>query len=148
MATIKSVILPKFQINIPRLTEISDHQLNPAEWAHERLVRSIIDFEKGLDDDKEIGARMVSFTENQTFHIKDVGYWGPDFVIFYGTNRDGSPIELIQHISQVSVLLVAMPKEGDEPRRIGFDLEKRLEQDGKEDESGMDAGDSADQDAE
>jgi len=135
MAKDKLVTLPKFRIDIPRLSALSDHRTNPAKWAHERLVRSIIEFEKGLDDDKEIGARLVSFTEHETFHIEDVGYWGPDFVIFHGTNPDGNPVELIQHLSQVSVLLVAMPKEGDEPRRIGFILEEQLKRDAEEDES-------------
>ena len=41
-----------------------------------------------------------------------------------------SYVELIQHISQVNVLLVALPKEQEEPRRIGFMLEKRLGQGG------------------
>ena len=106
------------------------HELNPAEWAHERLVRSIARFEARLDDDTEIGARLVSFTEKDTFHIEDLGYWGPDFVVFYGTSLEGNPVELIQHISQVNVLLVALPKEQEEPRRIGFMLEKRLGQGG------------------
>ncbi len=136
MAEDKPVSFPKFGFDLSRLDAIQDHQLNPAKWAYERLVRSIIEFEKNLDEDKEIGARMVSFTENETFHIEDVGYWGPDFVKFYGINLDGNPVELIQHISQVSVLLVALPKEKNEPRRIGFILEERLEKDAEEDQGG------------
>ncbi len=62
------------------------------------------------------------------------GIGGPDFVKFYGMNLDGNPVELIQHISQVSALLVALPNEEDAPRRIGFILEKRLEQDAEETE--------------
>jgi len=98
---------------------------NHAKWAYERLAKSIIRFEKELDDETEIGARLVSFSNKDTFHIEDLGYWGPDFVIFYGSN-DGRPVELIQHISQVSVMLVALPKEKEEPRRIGFSLEEKL----------------------
>tara|TARA_R110001592_G_scaffold25555_3_gene96944 strand:+ start:3972 stop:4331 length:360 start_codon:yes stop_codon:yes gene_type:complete len=106
----------------------NDIQINPARWAHERLVRSIINFEKELDDEHEIGARLVNFSPTEPVHIDDLGYWGPDFVIFHGTNLDGRPVELIQHISQVNVLLVALKKEKPEPRRIGFELEKKLEE--------------------
>ena len=105
---------------------LDDHKLNPAKWTHERIVRSIIDFEKKLDETLEIGLRLVSFSNAEVIHINDVGYWGPDLVIFYGRNSLNHPVELIQHITQVSVLLVAMPKEGEEARRIGFDLEAKL----------------------
>lgn len=141
MATIKTLTFPKLGLEMPRVNAALDLENNPAKWAHERLVRSIARFEEALDDDKEIGARLVSFTEHETFHIEDVGYWGPDFVTFYGTNLDGNPVELIQHLSQISVLLIALPKESDEPRRIGFAMEERLEQDAKkeaEDEGGGD----------
>lgn len=117
-------INPMLTLNTPR---IPDSTLNPAEWTHERIVRSIVDFEKELDDQHEIGARLVSFTEREVIHIEDVGYWGPDIIIFYGRNADGNPVQLIQHISQVSVLLVALPKEHEEPVRIGFQLERKLQ---------------------
>jgi len=110
-------------------------QLNPAEWAWERLIKSINSFEEKLDDEHEIGGRLVNFGPNHTFHIEDVGYWGPDFVIFHGTNPEGQPLELIQHISQVNVLLVAMKKLGEKPRRIGFELMQQLEEDAEEDDN-------------
>lgn len=112
----------------PANFSIPSAQLNPAEWAYERLVRSINDFEQKLDNDHELGGRLVNFGSNLTFHIEDLGYWGPDFVKFYGKNDDGLPLELIQHISQVNVLLVALKKVSDKPpRRIGFKLIKELE---------------------
>ena len=39
----------------------------------------------------------------------------------------GKPIQLMQHYSQLSVLLCVVPKELEEPRRIGFILEQRFE---------------------
>jgi len=100
---------------------------SPAEWMYERLIRSIASFEENLDDTQEIGLRLVTFGEKETFHIEDVGYWGPDLVKFYGTSIDGKPIELMQHITQVSVLLIAVPKKAEKARRIGFELVQRLE---------------------
>ena len=104
-------------------------ELNPAEWMHERIVRSINSFEEQLDQDHEIGARLVNFGSNRTFYIEDVGYWGPDIIIFNGKTQDGNSVELLQHISQLSVLLVALekPQEQEKPRRIGFKLKEKVE---------------------
>src|SRR5882672_308814 len=81
---------------------------NPAESMYERIVRSIAEFEEGLDESQEIGLRLVNFG-SETFHIEDVGFWGMDLLKFYGRNSQGKPIELLQHISQISILLVAVP---------------------------------------
>ena len=46
-----------------------------------------------------------------------------------GVNGVGRPIRLVQHYTQVNVLLSAMPKEKPQepPRRIGFALQERVE---------------------
>ena len=43
---------------------------------------------------------------------------------FYGRDEDGAKTQLIQHVSQLSVTLRAVPKLAEEepPRRIGFHL--------------------------
>jgi hypothetical protein len=105
----------------------SDIEINPARWMHERIVKSIIDFEKHLSAEEEIGGRLVSAPSEGYFHIEDVGFWGPDMIIFHGTNQHGKPIQLLQHYSQLNVLLTALPKEKDQARRIGFILEQKLE---------------------
>ncbi|MBU2490436.1 MAG: hypothetical protein KKA60_13695 [Proteobacteria bacterium] len=50
------------------LSMISKSTLNPAEWMYERIVCSINDFEEALDHDHEVGARLVTFGANVTFH--------------------------------------------------------------------------------
>lgn len=100
---------------------------NPAEWMFDRLVRLIDDFEKGLSDEEEIGGRLVGAPGEGSFHIDDIGYWGPDLIMFFGKNHFGRPVRLIQHYTQLSVLLTSMPKEKDRPRRIGFALRERAE---------------------
>lgn len=103
---------------------------NPAEWAFVRLSRLIQDFESKLDADDEVGARIVNGPGDGAFHMRDVGFWGPDFILFMGVNEAGRPIRLIQHYTQLNVLLSAMPKsKPEEPaRRIGFQLQERVEQ--------------------
>lgn len=98
-----------------------------AEDVFYRLVSYIREFEANLDHDHELGARMVSFGTTVQFHIVDMGYWNPDIVTFDGLDEAGHRMKLIQNVSQLNVLLVAMPKreENQEPRRIGFVLEAR-----------------------
>jgi len=93
---------------------------NPASWMYERLMKYITTFEKGLDNDHEIGGRLVSFGNVLTFHIIEVGYYGPDIITFDGINDNNEPVKLIQHYSQLNVLLVAVKKFEENPRRIGF----------------------------
>ncbi len=102
-------------------------ELNPAEWMYERITRQIIEFEKGLTSDEELGGRFVAAPREGIMHIEDIGFWGPDLLIFYGTDGNGRPVQLLQHYSQLTILLCAVPKEKDAPRRIGFVLEQRLE---------------------
>jgi hypothetical protein len=99
--------------------------VNPAEWMFQRLKKYIQEFEAHLDDDHEIGAHLVSFGHDLTFHIQDMGYHGPDIVTFYGKNERGEDVQLIQHTSQLNVLLVAVRKQQEKPRRIGFILDQK-----------------------
>jgi hypothetical protein len=103
---------------------------NPAEWMFDRLVRLIDDFEKGLSDAEEVGGRMVGAPGDATFHIDDIGFWGPDLIMFYGKNQHGRPVRLIQHYTQISVLLTSVPKEKEQekPRRIGFIWREQAEE--------------------
>lgn len=95
---------------------------NLASEFHQRLINWINDFHKNLDQEHEVGARLVNFGQTVTFHIEDIGYWNPSLISFIGRNSDGEPVELIQHVSQISILLVAMKrKDTSQPKRpIGF----------------------------
>lgn len=99
---------------------------NPAEWAFVRLSRLIQEFEANLDKDEEIGARVVGLPGDGTMQIVDVGFWGPDLIMFFGRNADGKPVRLIQHYTQLNVVLSALKKPEDqaEPNRIGFRLDE------------------------
>ena len=117
-----SAVMAPVPATLPRPPEHAD---NPARWMFERLATYIKQFESTLDDEHEIGARLVSFGHNLTFHIEDMGYYGPDMIVFYGKNDNGEPVQLIQHTSQLSVLLVAVRKQSQQPRRIGFILDEK-----------------------
>ena len=105
---------------------VAKERLNPAEWTYKRLVSQITEFEAKLSSHEEIGGRFVTAPHMGTIHIIDIGYWNPDMLIFHAEDADGKPMQLIQHHSQLSLLLIALPKTRDEPRRIGFVLEAKL----------------------
>ncbi len=109
---------------IPPSGALSSHDLNPAEWMRERLLKQIKDFEGQLNSEEEVGVSLAMSTSSHAFHIERVGYWGPDMIILSGTNTDGKPVQLLQHYTQVSVLLTALPRIHEPARRIGFDLTK------------------------
>lgn len=96
---------------------------SPAQWAYERLILYIQNFESQLDNEHEVA---MGFTGGDAgvLRIEGIGYFDPDIVTFYGSDEDGSRNQLIQHVTQLSVMLRALPKapEVEEPRRIGFRL--------------------------
>jgi hypothetical protein len=105
------------------VTKKDEKLKSPAEWAHDRLVMYIQNFESQLDARQEIA---MGFAGDATgvLRIEGIGYFDPDIITFYGRDDSGARTQLIQHVSQLSVTLRAVPKEGDSdpPRRIGFQL--------------------------
>lgn len=61
--------------------------------------------------------------------IQGMGFFAPDMVTFYGEDGEGTKMQLVQHVNQLNVMLVAEPKsvEQEEPNRIGFQLAEDLE---------------------
>ncbi|WP_197205749.1 DUF6173 family protein [Cytobacillus firmus] len=99
-------------------------EANYASEFYRQIVEMISDFEKELDPDEEVGARLVSFGQTVQFHIQDIGYYDPSLIRFIGTLDNGSKVELIQHVNQISFILMALPKqiENEPATRIGFKL--------------------------
>ncbi len=110
------------------VTEKPLAQKSPAEWAYERLILYIQNFEDQLDNEHEVA---MGFTGGDAgvIRIEGMGYFDPDIVTFYGSDPAGTKTQLIQHVSQLNVMLRALPKTaGDEaPKRIGFRLAADLE---------------------
>jgi len=62
--------------------------------------------------------------------IEGMGYFDPDIITFYGQDQMGMRTQLVQHVSQLNVMLRALPKKtpAEAPTRIGFRLAQDLEQ--------------------
>ena len=103
-------------------------QKSPAEWAYQRLILYIQNFEKTLNAEEEVA---MGFTDTGAgvLKIQGLGYFDPDVVTFYGTDQMGARVQLVQHVSQLNVLLRSTPKEisAAEPNRIGFRLAEALD---------------------
>ena len=93
---------------------------NPVIEAFESLGKYVKKFEEDLDGDHEIGARLVSFGNAITIHVQGVGYSAPSLLSFTGVTDKGDKVNLVQHVSQLSFLLVAVPKIGATAYRVGF----------------------------
>ena len=106
------------QLEVPSM-----RNYNYADYQYEVIIERIREFEKDLDDDHEIALKLASFGKHITISVTDIGYNNPNIIVFNGY-VEGNRATLIQHISQLSFLLVSVPKsEPDKPpRRIGFDL--------------------------
>lgn len=101
-----------------------------AEWAYERLILYIQNFEKTLDNAQEVAMGFAG-SDMGVIRIEGMGYFDPDIITFYGSDPTGAKTQLIQHVSQLNVMLRALPRpdENVEPNRIGFKLAQELEKD-------------------
>ncbi|SNS15334.1 DUF6173 family protein [Tropicimonas sediminicola] len=112
---------------LPDIARTPPSQKSPAKWAYERLILYIKNFEELLDADHEVAMGFTGASAG-VLRIEGIGYFDPDIVTFYGSDADGTRTQLIQHVSQLNVILRALPKrpEAAEPRRIGFRLAEGL----------------------
>ncbi len=100
-------------------------QKSPAEWAYERLILYIRNFEGQLDTKHEIAMGFAG-GDAGVLRIEGLGYFDPDMITFYGRDDDGAKTQLVQHVTQLNVMLRAIPRAEPDtpPRRIGFRLAK------------------------
>ncbi len=105
-------------------------QKSAAEWAYERLILYIKNFEEQLDNEHEVAMGFVGGSAG-VMRIEGLGFFDPDIITFYGTDPSGTRAQLVQHVSQLNVMLRAVPKHEDaeKPNRIGFRLAADLEGD-------------------
>lgn len=102
---------------------IRESNLGLANVLYDRLMTQIADFEENLSAEEEIGGYLAAFGREILIRIEHVGYHNPYFITFSGWDlHTGARVRLVQHTTQIGVLLTAVPKapEHVEPRRIGF----------------------------
>ncbi len=102
---------------------------SPAQWAYERLALYIKNFEEKLDNEHEVAMGFAG-GDAGVLRIEGMGYFDPDVITFYGSDPTGARTQLIQHVTQLNVLLRALPKAAKQaaPNRIGFRLTEALDE--------------------
>ncbi len=121
----KAKLPAKAKVTAPAIAAPEEEKAKgPAEWAYDRLVMYIRKFESQLDQSQEIAMGFAG-GDAGVLRIEGLGYFEPDLITFYGRDDAGLKTQLVQHISQLSVMLRAVPTEApeDPPRRIGFRLQ-------------------------
>lgn len=103
-------------------------QKSPAQWAYERTVLYLKNFEEQLDNEHEVAMGFVG-GDAGVLRIEGMGYFDPDVVTFYGRDANGARMQLVQHVSQLNVIFRALTKQVHDqaPNRIGFRLYEDLE---------------------
>ena len=114
IAELKSNLSDSIQIPIFR-------DYTHADWKYEKLKEQIEEFQSDLTDDVDVCIALASFGTSMIMQVTDIGYQNPDMLYFYGY-INGNQTQLIQHVSQLNFVLMAIKKEEPErpPRRIGF----------------------------
>ncbi len=102
-------------------------QKSPAEWAYERLILYIRNFEEKLDAKHEVAMGFAG-GDAGVLRIEGLGYFDPDMITFYGSDEEGTKTQLVQHVTQLNVMLRAVAREepSEPARRIGFRLAEGL----------------------
>lgn len=120
---LKQINLPQILNNLHNMPEVKHPVYNvAAENYASKFYKTIIDrinkFEGQLDDQHEIGIKLVTFGQSITISVTEIGYSNPSIIIFRGLTENNEQIELIQHVTQLSFLLLTM-------KRINTDIPKR-----------------------
>lgn len=109
--------------NIPQFNPPDIKFKDDADTISEELIKAVNEFNRNLDEKYEVGIMLASFGQKITISVTGIGYQGDKLIKFIGYSLDnGSPVELLQHVSQLNFLLISVPRENpEEPKKeIGF----------------------------
>ena len=118
-------------VDLPKLAGSSRRQ-STAPGLVERIAAQIKEFEAQLDEAHTPG---IIVRGDMTLNLEQIGFHDPGLVLFIGSDERGRPARLLQHVSQVNIALIAVPRiDTEEPKKpIGFALRGDAETDGSRD---------------
>jgi hypothetical protein len=82
------------------------------------LLQRVKSFQRDLPEDHEAG--IATTTSGGPFYLAEMSLLPGGIVAFKGEAQDGSLIESAMHVSQVSLTLTALLKDGGRRRSMGF----------------------------
>ncbi|MDX0865587.1 hypothetical protein GOE00_02320 [Sinorhizobium medicae] len=111
--------IPDYSSFLSETSAVAHRKNNPAEHMHSRLMNMIAAHEKLLSENEELGVYVVGGSA-PTFHLRSIAYSNPEILRFIGKDADGNTVQLIQHHTQMGIMVVSMPKLEEKVYRIGF----------------------------
>lgn len=108
--------------------KIPDFQPAPIAYSYsdtqfEIIKDYVLEFQQSLDDEHDVGLMLTNFGQSMLMNVTHIGYEKSVLMVFRGF-VNGTEATLIQHVSQLNFLLMAVPKEPDVPHRtIGFSVD-------------------------
>ncbi|MFD1794743.1 hypothetical protein FQV27_06330 [Paracoccus aurantiacus] len=98
--------------------------LHAAEEVFNHLVTRVKDFQATLPEHYELGIQLANFGSERAVHVRGMGYRNPSIIEFYGLLDGITEVAVVQHVSQLNFMLVAVPPLPEQPPyRIGFGAE-------------------------
>jgi hypothetical protein len=109
-----------FEAGMQGVLQSVERKNNPARYALERVMPLIQAFQTSIGDDVEVGISVVGSGSAAPFRLRAIKASNPGILIFDGVDDRGNLVLLLQHYSQMALMLVAIPKLEERPFRIGF----------------------------
>ncbi len=109
-----------FNISPSDLPDGALARTNPFKGTCKAVKASIEQFEAALDADHEVSMQLVSFGSTVSIRPERVGISPANVITFHGITDDGEKVHLVQHVSQVSLVLKAARKLDAQPKRVIF----------------------------
>jgi hypothetical protein len=99
-----------------------------ARGVFRHILATVREFQAKLQPDEELGLQIANFGLPTQLHVRTIGYADPNIVEFFGALANGENAQLIQHIGQLNLMLIAVPPLPKEKAyRIGFKSSSHLE---------------------
>ncbi|MFD1880205.1 DUF6173 family protein [Paracoccus pacificus] len=95
--------------------------LHAAEQVFNHLLGRVKEFQEKLPENYELGIQLANFGGEKALHVRGMGFRNPNIIEFYGLLDGEKQVAVVQHVSQLNFLLIAVPPATeDAPYRIGF----------------------------
>lgn len=99
----------------------AEYALQSADASVTALMNEIETFQAGLSREEEIAVFIVGGPAGASFFPTQLRAINPDKVLFGGIDPDDRPFMLVQHVTQLNIVMRAVRVEpAEKPRRIGF----------------------------
>lgn len=120
----------KYQMKISRANK-TPNLTKAQKAAHHsiyEIVQEIKNFEDDLTQDEEAFMAIIGGPSGSAIFLNGIIPLGLDKVVFIGQDQGGKKARLIQHVSQINIMLQSMPIAKEvQPRRFGIGFHAHLD---------------------